>query len=168
MNGQPEMVTVFRTMEMDSKRVCKAVADALSADGLSPVLLDDKAPGVPAGVCEVRVPSEQQERAEMLLATPPPPEEAEPGDPSAHLDLSQPVFESQGSSTAEFEANEIKALLEANNITAVVVGDSVLPILPFEVRVAKQDVARAQALIEELTEGGPEAAEQAELEGERQ
>jgi hypothetical protein len=155
-------------MEMDSKQACAFVADALCAAGLSPVILDDKAPGVPAGVCEVRVPEDQQERAEKLLATPPIYQDVEPGDPSAHLDLSQPVFESQGSATAEFEAMEIKALLEANDILAVIVGDSVLPNLPFQVRVAKEDAERARALIEELTEGGPEAAEQAEIEGEQQ
>jgi Putative prokaryotic signal transducing protein len=167
MNGQPEMVTVFRSMEMDAKQDCEATADVLAADGLSPVVLDDKAPGVPDGVHEVRVPADQQGRAELLLAALPPLEDVEAGDPSSHLDLSEPIFSSRGSSTAEFEATEIKTLLEANNIAAVVVGDSVLPNLPFEVRVAKEDVERAQELIKDQTDGGPAAAEQAELEGEQ-
>jgi Putative prokaryotic signal transducing protein len=167
MNGQPEMVTVFRSMEMDAKQDCEAIADVLAADGLSPVVLDDKALGVPDGVLEVRVPADQQERAEVLLAAPPSLEDVEAGDPSSHLDLSQPIFSSRGSSTAEFEATEIKTLLEANNIAAIVVGDSVLPNLPFEVRVARENVARARALIKDQTDGGPEAAEQAELEGEQ-
>jgi hypothetical protein len=167
MNGQPQMVTVFRTMEMDSKQACKSVADALSAAGLSPVMLDDRALGVPSGVCEVQVPADQQERAEQLLATPPPPEEAGAGNPTADMDISETIFHSEGSATAEFEALEIKALLEANNIPAIIVGDSVLPNLPFEVRVAKKDAERALELIEELTNGGPEAAEQAELESEQ-
>jgi hypothetical protein len=163
-----EMVTVFRTMEMDSKLACESVVDALSAAGLSPVILDDKAPGVPAGVLEVQVPADQQEQAEQLLAAPMPHEEVEVGDPTAQLDLSETIFHSEGSATAEFEAVEIKALLEANDIPAIIVGDSVLPNLPFEVRVAKKDAERAQELIEELTAGGPEAAERAELESEQQ
>ncbi len=164
MNGQ--MVTVFRTMDMDAKQACETVADALAAAGLSPVMLDDKAPGVPEGVYEVRVPEDQQERAEQVLATPQSSDPTEPGDPSAHLDLSEPIFQSEGSSTAEFEATGIKTLLEANDIPAVVLGDVVLPSLPFEVRVAKKDMERARELIKEFTESGPEAAEQAELEGE--
>ena len=44
-----------------------------------------------------------------------------------YLDLSEPIFHSEGSTTAEFEATEIKSLLEASGIAAVIVGDSVLP-----------------------------------------
>ena len=168
MTGNREMVTVFRTMEMDSKEACETAADALSAAGLSPVILNDKAPGVPSGVCEVRVPADQQERAEQILATPPLPEQAEVGDPASELDLSETIFHSEGSATAEFEAIEIKALLEANKIPAIIVGDSVLPNLPFEVRISKKNAQRARELIEELTAGGPEAAEQAEFENEQQ
>jgi hypothetical protein len=166
MNGQPKMMTVFRTMDRDAKQACETVADALAANGLSPLILDDKALGVPEGVCEVRVPEDQQERAEQVLATPQASDPVEAGDPSAGLDLSEPIFQSEGSSTAEFEATAIKALLEANDIPAHVGGDTVLPNLPFEVRVARKDVERARELIEEFTVSGPEAAAQAELEGE--
>src|SRR5258708_15727211 len=107
----------------------------------------------------------QLERAEQVLASRKWPAPPEPGDPSAPLYLSEPIFQSEGSSTAEFEATGIKTLLEANDIPAVVLGDVVLPSLPFEVRVAKKDVERARELIKEFTESGPEAPEQADQHG---
>ncbi len=42
------------------------------------------------------------------------------------------------------EAMGIKNLLESNGIAAVLVGDSVLPNFPFEVRVARDQVERAR------------------------
>ena len=48
------------------------------------------------------------------------------------------------SATSEMEAMGIKNLLESNGIAAVLVGDSVLPNFPFEVRVARDQVERAR------------------------
>jgi hypothetical protein len=59
------------------------------------------------------------------------------------------IFHAEGSATAEVEALAIKTLLESNGIPAVIVGDSVLPDLPFEVRVARNQVERARQLIAE-------------------
>ena len=58
-----------------------------------------------------------------------------------------PVYHAEGSSTAEFNALLIKSLLEAAGIPAVLVGDSVLPNLPFEVRVPREHLKRALELI---------------------
>jgi hypothetical protein len=59
------------------------------------------------------------------------------------------IFYAEGSSSAEIEALAIKSLLEANGIAVVMVGDSVLPNLPFELRVARDQAERARQLITE-------------------
>jgi hypothetical protein len=64
------------------------------------------------------------------------------------LDL-ETVFHAEGSSTAEIEALAVKTLLEANGIDVVLVGDSMLPNLPFEVKVRRDQVKRARKLIGE-------------------
>jgi hypothetical protein len=166
MTSQPEMVTVYRSMDLTAEEDCHMIVDLLTADGLSPVILDDSAPGIPEGTYEVRVPADQAERAEHIIEDHPLPDEVEEVDPSPYLDMSEAIFHSEGSTTAEFEATEIKNLLEASNIAAIIVGDSVLPNLPFEVRVAKENADRARQLIEDYVAGGPEAAEKAEREGE--
>ena len=82
-------------------------------------------------------------------------EEAAKGDNSEHLNL-ETIYHAEGSGPlAEFEAMEIKNLLEANGIDAVLVGDSVLPNLPFEVRVARDKVSEARALIAEAQNAEP-------------
>ena len=86
---------------------------------------------MPEGVFEVRVPAADAARAEELIAENPLPDEAEEVDPSSALDL-----ETIASATSEMEAMGIKNLLDSNGIAAVLVGDSVLPNFPFEVRVA--------------------------------
>lgn len=161
------MATVYRSMDHTAEEDCETIADLLTADGLSPVILDDTAPGVPEGTYEVQVPADQAARAEAVIADHPLPDEVERVDESTYLDLSEPIFHSEGSTTAEFEANEIKTLLDANGIAALVVGDSVLPNLPFEVRVARENLDRARTLIDDYIKSGPEAAEQAELESEQ-
>jgi hypothetical protein len=137
-----ELITVFRSMDAEAKEDAESIVDLLSDAGISPALLDDSAPGVPEGVFEVRVPAADAARAEELIAENPLPDEAEEVDPSAALDL-----ETVGSATSEMEAMGIKNLLEANGIATVLVGDSVLPNFPFEVRVARDQVTNAKAVI---------------------
>ena len=167
MSAQPEMVTVYRSMDNRAEDDCNTISEILVAEGLSPVILDDSAPGVPEGTYEVQVPADQQAQAEKIIAENPLPDEVEHVDESTYLDLSEPIFHSEGSTTAEFEATAIKNVLEANGIAAVVVGDSVLPNLPFEVRVAKENFDRARQLIDDYVKSGPEAADKAELESEQ-
>ena len=62
----------------------------------------------------------------------------------------------------KWRAMEIKNVLEANGIAAIVVGNSVLPTMSFEVRVARDQVERAREVIREAQAGGPKAAEEAE------
>jgi hypothetical protein len=48
--------------------------------------------------------------------------------------------------------------LDSNGIAAVLVGDSVLPYLPFEVRVARNQAARARRLIQDAERASPSGA----------
>ena len=166
MNGPADLVTVYRSMDATAKEDCDEIADLLRAEGLSPVVLDDRAPGVPEGTYEVRVPAGEASRAEKIIADRPLAEEEEV-DASEDLDL-VPIYHSEGSATAEFEALEVKGLLEANDIPAIIVGDSVLPNLGFEVRVPRDQLESAKAILEEAQKSGPADAEKAELESEVQ
>jgi 5,10-methenyltetrahydromethanopterin hydrogenase len=167
MNAPPDMVTVYRSMDATAEDDCQIIVELLTAEGLQPQILDDAAPGVPEGAYEVQVPAAQMQRAEQIIAENPLPDDVEAVDDSSDLDLSEPIFHSEGSTTAEFEATAIKNILEANGIAAMIVGDSVLPNLPFEVRVTAEQAPRAQEIIEEFRRSGPADAEAAELEGER-
>lgn len=76
-------------------------------------------------------------------------------DHSSNEDL-QTIFHAEGSAIAEIEALEIKSLLESNGIRAIMVGDSVLPNLPFEIKVARKHAERARQLIAEARDAGCE------------
>src|ERR1035438_19517 len=116
------LVTVYRSMDATAKDDCDLIVDILTAEGLSPVILDDSAPGVPEGTFEVQVPADQLQKAEQLIAENPLPDEVEEVDDSSDLDL-ETIFHADGT-LAEVESMEIKNLLEASGIAAVVVGNS--------------------------------------------
>jgi hypothetical protein len=160
MSVSSDPVTVYRSMDATAKEDCEIIADILSSEGLSPVILDDSAAGVPEGTFEVRVPADQLQKAEQLIAENPLPDEVEEVDDSSDLDL-ETIYHADGT-LAEVESMEIKNLLEANGIAAVVVGNSVLPTMSFEVRVAHDQVERAREVVNEAQAGGPLAAEEAE------
>lgn len=152
-------------MDADAKENAEEIVERLADAGIQAVLLDDSAPGVPEGVYEVRVPTADAARADQLIAADPPDEEVENADTSAALDM-ETIFHSEANTTAEIEAIGIKTLLESNGIAAVIIGDSVLPNLAFDVRVARDQVERARALIADAEAKGPAAAAEAELESE--
>jgi hypothetical protein len=83
---------------------------------------------------------------------------------SEELDLIT-VFEGAGSSS-EMEALQVQALLESNGIEAVLIGDTRFPNVPEAVRVAREDVERAQQLISDALAAGPAGALEAETAGE--
>jgi len=154
------MVTVYRSMDADAAEDADYILELLTDAGIRAVLLDDSAPGVPEGVFEIQVPAPDAARAEEVIADNPlaeDDEEAEEVDPSSELDL-----ETIASATSELEAMSIKNLLDSNDIAAVLVGDSVLPNFPFEVRVARDQAERARMLIANAEQTGPAAAEEAE------
>jgi hypothetical protein len=147
-------------MDATAKEDCEIIVDILSAEGLSPVIVDDSAAGVPEGTFEVRVPADQLQKAEELIAKNPLPDDVEEVDDSSDLDL-ETIYHADGT-LAEVESMGIKNLLEANGIAAVTVGNAVLPTMSFEVRVAHDQVERAREVIDEAQAGGPLAAEEAE------
>jgi hypothetical protein len=152
-------------MDADAKEDAECIVELLTDAGMHAVVLDDSAPGVPEGVFEVRVPAPEAARAEELIAENPLPDEIEELDPSSELDL-ETIHHAEASATGEMEAMSIKNVLDSNGIPAVLVGDSVLPNFPFEVRVARDQAERARILIADLESVGPAAAEEAELESE--
>jgi hypothetical protein len=166
MAASSDLITVYRSMDATAKEDCESIVEMLSEEGISAVMVDDSAPGVPEGTYEVRVPARDAARAEKLIDENPLPDEVEEVDDSSDLDL-ETVFHAEGSSvTAEMEAMSVKNLMESNGIAAVLVGDSVLPNFPFEVKVAREQAARARKLLEDVESAGPEAAEELEAESE--
>ena len=165
MTEASQLVTVYRSMDPEAEEDCETIVTLLSAEGLSPIILDDTAHGVPQGVYEVCVPPSEAGQAEQIIANNPLADEVEEVDNSHELDLVT-LFHSEGSPMGEVEAMGIKNVLEASGISAVIVGDSVLPNLAFEVRVAREQLDRAKALLEEARQAGPAAAAEAELAGE--
>lgn len=67
---------------------------------------------------------------------------------------------------SEMEAIEIKSLLAANGIDAVVKGASQLPNLPYEILVPFAQKEQAETVFQEASQAGPTAAEEAEAAGE--
>ena len=160
MAASPDLVTVYRSMDATAKDDCESIVEMLGEEHISAVMVDDSAPGVPEGTYEVRVPARDAAQAEKLIEENPLPDEVEEVDDSSALDL-ETVF-----TAPEMEAMAVKNLMESNGIAAVLVGDSVLPNFPFEVKVAREQAARARKLLEDVEKVGPEAAEELEADTE--
>lgn len=152
-----DLVTVFRSADESAEEDAMAISELLSSSGLTPTVVNDAAPGVPAGAWEVHVPFAEVAQAEQLIADAPLPDEdlIEASD-SPSLDT-ETVFVG-----SEMEVTGVRGVLEASGIATVTVGDAVLPNFAFEIRVAKEHVAKAKALIAEAEAAGPAAAEEAE------
>jgi hypothetical protein len=166
MTASSDLVTVYRSMDAGAKEDCQSIVDMLSEEGISALMVDDSAPGVPEGTFEVRVPARDATRAEHLIDENLLPDEVEQVDDSSELDL-ETIFHIEGSSvTGELQAMSVKNLLESNGIAAVLVGDTVLPNFPFEVKVAREQATRARKLIEDVESTAPAAVEELEAESE--
>jgi hypothetical protein len=161
--GDSELITVYRSADQDAEDDAAVIRDLLSVNGLSPVVVDDQEPGVVSGTYEVRVPTSEAARAEEVLAANKPVVDEEL-DPSHELDM-VPIFHSDAA-TSEMEALAIKGILDSNGIEALVVGNSTLPNLGFEVHVPREQQEPARAAIAEAQAAGPMAAEEAERAGE--
>ena len=160
-----DLVTVYRSMDANAKEDCETIVEILGDRNISAAVVDDNAPGVPEGAFEVRVPAADSARAEAIIAENPLPDEVEEVDDSDELDL-ETIFHSDDT-TAEVEAIGVKNVLEANGIAAVLVGDSVLPTFGFEVKVAREQVESARRVIAQAEADGPAAADEGELESEK-
>jgi hypothetical protein len=77
------------------------------------------------------------------------------------------VFRLAGGGTEEMEVITVRQLLESNGIDTVLVGDSPLPNLAEEIRVAEEVAERAKQLIADALAVGPAGAAEAEAESER-
>ena len=77
------------------------------------------------------------------------------------------VFRLAGGGIDEMEVITVRQLLESNGIETVLVGDSPLPNLAEEIRVAEEDAERAKQLIADALAVGPAGAAEAEAESER-
>jgi len=161
MAGQPNYITVYRSMDPSAEEDCRAILDTLTNAGVPAVLVDDNARGVPEGVWEVQVAAADAERADRVIAAIPPPGV----DPSHELDL-VPIYRSGTPTVGAVEMMGIRSLLEANGIMAVSTGDSVQPELPFTLSVPRDQVEQAKQLIAEAQATGPADADAAEAEGE--
>lgn len=160
MADERELVTVFRSADANGETEAHDIHDLLTEAGLHSRILDDSHPGVVHGSWEVRVPAGEAERAEQVLAadaaTGQDEESASTADPSHQLDT-ESVYQSLGTN-AEMEAMAIQGLLQSNGIDALIVGDTILPQLGFDVRVARERLAEALALIKQAETEGPDAA----------
>jgi hypothetical protein len=76
------------------------------------------------------------------------------------------IYRGETTTVGEVEATGVKSILEANGIDCVVVGDSVLPNLGFEVRVASDRADEARRVLAEALAIGPAGAEEGERESE--
>lgn len=168
MSAPSEMTTVFRTMDENAQEEAHRVRDLLIGSGVLAVVCDDRNQGVLEGTYEVRVPTEEAARSEELLDADPEltsDDPYEPLDPSHEADLVS-IFSGEGT-MAEIQANGIKSVLDAAGIPSLIVGDSVLPNFPFDVRVPSDQADAAKAILAEAEENGPAAAEEAERLSER-
>ena len=152
--AEGERVTVFRSAEASAEEEAAAVRDLLAAEGLAAELLDDKAPGVPQGACEVRVAASDAARADAILAANPPESGESRVDGSHALDL-----ETAFGAASEMEAMSVAALLDSYGISTVIVGDAVLPNLTFDVRVSKEQLDAARQIIADAQNAGPVGSE---------
>jgi hypothetical protein len=158
------LVTVYRSTDMDGEQDATAVRNLLIKNGLNAELFDDKSPGMAPDSYEVRVPNSEAQEAEALVARVDVEDESKV-DPTHDLDMVT-IAELQGA-TGEMEALGIQSILDANGISAIIQGASTLPNLPFMVTVAREDLERAQAALAEAKAAGPAAAAEAALESER-
>jgi hypothetical protein len=155
--SEGDLVTVFRSADPSAREDAQEAQDVLREAGLTAEIFDDSAPGVVVGSYEVRVPRADLARADAILSEAAVEEETAEADTSQGLDM-ETVF----GASSEMEALSVQSVLAANGIDAFIVGDSVLPNLAFEVRVAQERLEEARRVIEEAQKAGPAAAEEAE------
>jgi hypothetical protein len=72
-----------------------------------------------------------------------------------------------GTVTAEIEADMIRGVLESNDIPVMVVGTTLYPNLPVEVKVPRGKLKEAEELIAQAEAAGPAAAVEGEAESEK-
>ncbi len=160
--AEADMVTIFRSADEDAEEDARAVHELLKDEGIDSVLLDDSAPGVPSGAWEVQVPPAFTTLAEQRIAQARLPDEDLTNVSDSPQFDAETVFQASSGPSAEFEALSVKSVLEASGIAAIITGDSVLPNLSFEVKVAKDQADHAREVIRQAEAVGAQAAEEEE------
>ncbi len=154
------LVTVYRSADPNAQEDATSALELLAGNGITGILADDQVPGVPAGAWEVRVALQDKEQAEALIAANPVEDESGEVDESHNLDM-ETVFQAAGTNS-EMEAMSVKAMLESNGISAMVVADTRFPNLPEEVRVPRDQVTQAKRVIAAALDAGRAGADEAE------
>jgi len=155
MTDESGYTTVYRSADTDAEMDASSVLNRLLNAGLNAEMVGDDAAGVVAGTYEVRVPASDAAHAEELIAQAPV-EMPDVLDPSHEMDMV--TVATMDGTTGEFEAMAVEGVLDASGIPNMVVGSTALPVLGFEVKVASEDVERAESAIAEAIAAGPEAA----------
>ena len=163
MSMATDLITVYRSADMNAEEDATAVRNMLMKNGFNAVVADHKTPGVVEGTWEVRVPESEAPQAEALVAQV---DQDDPGGVDTSHDLDMVTIAELQGATGEMEALAIQSILDANGISAVLVGATTLPNLSFSVNVAKDDVERAQTALAEARAAGPAAAAEAAQETE--
>jgi Putative prokaryotic signal transducing protein len=89
-----------------------------------------------------------------------------PLEPDDSHDMDMVTLFSSSNHDAEMEATQIHGMLESNGIPSILVGNSTLPVLAFEVQVPKENLEEAERVLAAAQAAGPAAAAEAELAGE--
>lgn len=163
MNGEADLVTIYRSGDSDADRDAAKVQEYLAANGVRAMIFDAKDPGVVKGSYEVRVAPSEAARAEELVSSydPDAPQKA---DPSSELD--RIVLTERMGATAEMEVMSMKSVLDDAGIESVIIGDSTLPNLSFQLIISGADADQARTVLAEAEAAGPAAAAEAERESE--
>jgi len=164
MTDNIEMVTVFRSADVTAREDAEEISQILAAEGIENSVVDGRTAGVIAGSVEVRVAASLSDRADSIVAAAQVEGDMADTDPSSVLDPVT-IFRSAGTNV-EMQAIAIEGMLRANGIQSIRVGTPSIPSLPFEIRVAKDQVERAQQLIAEAEAVGGVAAYEEERAGE--
>jgi|YNPBryunderm2012_1023409.scaffolds.fasta_scaffold00102_11 aryl-alcohol dehydrogenase-like predicted oxidoreductase len=153
-----DWLTVFRGVDPGGRDQAIEVCELLRDAGLTAEVHSPAERGVASGTYEVRVPADQAEQAEQVIASHR--EFIEPSlDTSHELDLVT-VFSSDAHN-AEMQASAVLSLLEAAGVPALLVSPGPIPSLPYQVRVPRVRLEEAQRVIQEAEAAGPAAAEEA-------
>ncbi|HET8548146.1 MAG TPA: DUF2007 domain-containing protein [Bryobacteraceae bacterium] len=151
-----DLTTVYRASDRNAETDATALKNMLVQNGIEAAVVDAR------GAWEVRVSASEAAEARQWLAKVRPDQAMTEANPSHEYDF-VPIATTDGA-ISEIEAVSIQSALDAAGINCVVVGNSMLPNLGFEVRVPREDLERAREVLTEAQAAGPAAADEASRE----
>lgn len=163
MADERDFVTVFRSADPSAKQDAEAARVRLSEAEIHAIVVGDDTPGVVEGAWEVRVPTADADRAEVIVDAQPAPQpeedETEVDKAAQSHDLDFVTLFSSQSLNAEMEAISIQSILDAAGIPSQVIGSAQIPTLGFELRVPRTRLEEALTLVSEARQSGAAAVE---------